>query len=274
MNHILVTVTPELAAEYLKANPKNRIVRPSLVDQYANEMKMGRWKLTPQCMSIRTDGTISDGQHRLLAIVQSKTTQPMYVATGVPDDISDCLDIGAKRTAADYLSLHCGVKSAPAVAASVKAIASICCGFRSVRVSPTVAYDLSKHIQSELDALIPLLKPSKLFRHAWIIGALALAMKSNPSQVAVFAEKLVTGENLSAGDPALTFRKWMESQTSQYINANFKKPATEVLFMSLYHYIRGTRTTVLRRSTTGLDYFLFKQRVLVEKIWADIGGQL
>lgn len=106
MNSTTITITPELAREYLAKNiDKNRPIRKAVVHSYAEQMKRGEWKITPQGISFDQKGRLIDGQHRLMAIIESGAKVPMYVTTGVPVDRMMMIDCGAKRTAADILSI-------------------------------------------------------------------------------------------------------------------------------------------------------------------------
>lgn len=120
--HMKVTVeviTPQLAAEMLNGNTRNRKLRQSVVDRYAAEMKAGRWLETHQGIAINCDGTLLDGQHRLAAIAQSGISQKMVVTRGVPSASQIAMDDHAKRSPSDSISLDRGV----AVTAMTVAIA-------------------------------------------------------------------------------------------------------------------------------------------------------
>lgn len=106
MNSSTITITPELAREYLAKNiDKNRPIRKAVVHAYAEQMKRGEWKITPQGISFDQKGRLIDGQHRLMAIIESGAKVPMYVTTGVPVDRMLMIDCGAKRTTADILGI-------------------------------------------------------------------------------------------------------------------------------------------------------------------------
>lgn len=106
MNSSTITITPELAREYLAKNiDKNRPIRKAVVHAYAEQMKRGEWKITPQGISFDQKGRLIDGQHRLMAVIESGAKVPMYVTTGVPVDRMLMIDCGTKRTAADILSI-------------------------------------------------------------------------------------------------------------------------------------------------------------------------
>lgn len=101
----IVSVTPQLAEAWLGKNTHNRNVRPRVVDAYARDMARGDWKLNGEAIKFGADGVLLDGQHRLHAIVRAGVTVPVLVVTGLPSDTQTTMDTGAKRTAADALSL-------------------------------------------------------------------------------------------------------------------------------------------------------------------------
>lgn len=99
-------IGPDEAIEYLGHNTHNRSLRFRVVDAYASDMKQGNWRQGVGSILVAADGTIIDGQHRLHAIVESETTQRMFVVTDLPMDAQEVVDAGAKRTFADILKLR------------------------------------------------------------------------------------------------------------------------------------------------------------------------
>jgi hypothetical protein len=97
MNYEMMTVTPELAARWLKEkNNRNRPISKNFVDAYALDMIKGRWKKTHQnAIAFYKDGNLADGQHRLHAIVQSGVSIECMVFWGL--DSSDAYGIDAHR---------------------------------------------------------------------------------------------------------------------------------------------------------------------------------
>lgn len=81
----VVTVDPEKARAWLQKNAKNRKIRYWHVDRLAKVMLDGKWSLNGQTISFSSDGTLLDGQHRLLAVVQSGVTIQTVVSFGVDD---------------------------------------------------------------------------------------------------------------------------------------------------------------------------------------------
>ncbi len=104
--HEVTSITPGLAAHMLSKNNHNRHVRSGKVDAFARDMTHGRWVLNGEAIQIAVDGTILNGQHRLLAVVKSGCTVPFLVVSGLPITAQDTIDIGAKRSLGDSLSLR------------------------------------------------------------------------------------------------------------------------------------------------------------------------
>lgn len=103
----VVTITPKVAESMLTRNyENNRNIRKTYVTQLAEVMKSGRF-LSENGQTIvigEDDGVLYDGQHRLHAIIQSGTTQPMlvvYVKDG--ERAYTTIDNGTKRQASDYI---------------------------------------------------------------------------------------------------------------------------------------------------------------------------
>ena len=102
-----VLITPEYALELLSDNIGNRKVKEQVVARYVKDMLAGCWKEdTGELIKIAQDGTILDGQHRLLAIVKSGVEISLHIATGLSNDIFSVIDTGASRNASDTLFVN------------------------------------------------------------------------------------------------------------------------------------------------------------------------
>lgn len=94
-------ITPEIASKYLEKNINNyRNVRQDRVNAYALEMKNGNWKNNGEAIVFGTDGTLKNGQHRLMACVQSNTPFETLVIRGCDEII---YDYGYTRTTSQEL---------------------------------------------------------------------------------------------------------------------------------------------------------------------------
>jgi hypothetical protein len=96
-----VRVTPTMATEWLNANTGNRKLREGIVEKYARDMKHGDWTRNPQPIMFYEDGELADGQHRLWAVIESKTSVEFFVQRGVPRDVALNIDTGFGRDLVD-----------------------------------------------------------------------------------------------------------------------------------------------------------------------------
>lgn len=97
-----VLITPEMAKEFLKRNTNNRKIKTARINKYAAEMARGKWQINPEGISFYENGTLRDGQNRLLAIIKANTPTYLNMTTGVPNDSVIC-DRGAGRSLGDIL---------------------------------------------------------------------------------------------------------------------------------------------------------------------------
>ncbi len=99
----LLRINPDGALKFLETCESNRNIQWQRVLQFANDMTRGAWRLTHQGIAFNEDGKLIDGQHRLWAVVESKTTQRFYAATyeGKETALLMPFDMGLNRTTGD-----------------------------------------------------------------------------------------------------------------------------------------------------------------------------
>lgn len=113
------TITPSDATEMLKHNHSNRPVRGTYVKRLASAMRRGEWCVSHQGIAFSTDGTLLDGQHRLMAVVDSGVTCQMMVSRDVHPDAFRVMDQGARRSIADIGRLDRRVADTVNLAAAI-----------------------------------------------------------------------------------------------------------------------------------------------------------
>jgi hypothetical protein len=101
-----VTITPEVASQWLKANKHNRPVRRSHVDFLAREILSGNWQVNGQGIVISENEEVLDGQHRLLACIEAGMPFRTLVIYGISSKAFKTMDTGAVRTGSDALALN------------------------------------------------------------------------------------------------------------------------------------------------------------------------
>lgn len=103
MTVAVMTITPQMAIELLRHNTGNRAIRARAVNQYAEDLRRGNWRLTHQGVAISPSGRLLDGQHRLSAIIEAGIAAEMVVARNVAEESYIMMDRGKPRLLADAL---------------------------------------------------------------------------------------------------------------------------------------------------------------------------
>lgn len=117
----IITLTPDKARELLDLNINNRSVKKGSYNSYVKQMVLGQWKENGEPIIIDKNGHVKDGQHRLLAVIESNHTFNVPLITGVNPDVMDTIDTGSNRSLKDVLELN-GFKYYSDMSTAVKSI--------------------------------------------------------------------------------------------------------------------------------------------------------
>jgi hypothetical protein len=98
-------ISPDTAAAWLRCNRLNRPVRRNHVAFLAREIESGLWQMNGQPIVISENEDVLDGQHRLLAVIESGITIKTLVVYGIGKEAFKTIDTGAARSGADALSV-------------------------------------------------------------------------------------------------------------------------------------------------------------------------
>jgi len=262
-------ITPAKAKRMLELNTSNRNIRMSKVHEYANEMAAGRWMETGQGLIFFEDNTLGDGQHRLMGIIESGCTVRMAVARGVAKEAMAGIDVGAKRSIADYMHLHHGTKNSNVVCAAAKSIYSLCFSYQNHTIGAGLMKAAIDHYGDELLGTSYTLSKMPHAKKAWIVGSIAFAQKSFP-EIEGFARIVGTGEDARRGNPALTFRNWLISGTSHHLQKSYKAGAYEAIFNCMNAYLNNSSLSAIKRGPSGINVFRSKQRRFIESVRDEI----
>ena len=99
-------ITPEIAEELLKKNPKNRPLKEDATRRYRREMERGKWQFNGESIKVCEDGSLMDGQHRLKAIIEFGAPQELVVVRNLQRKAFSTIDIGKKRSVQDMLAIN------------------------------------------------------------------------------------------------------------------------------------------------------------------------
>jgi hypothetical protein len=265
---MFVAITEQIANDWLKSNRKNRKLKEKTVTAYNIDMRNNAWLLTHQGIAFDEHGNLVDGQHRLMAILQSKRPVTMLVSFGWPTGekrkTMDAVDRGVQRSLADQLALQHGIVDAKRVVIIVNDVAAACMGLQRVFKSTTDSILAVFEIYSEEIKWL-LENPVKAYglRSASLAGCMALAYAVYPEKTVEFYRRLITGENLSSTSPILHLRNYLIGQGASERASITRLPIT-------YHlcaFVEGKNlSSLVINSNTGLLKLLTLQQTRVNKI--------
>lgn len=116
-----VSLTPETATQLLEHNQLNRPLRDRHVMRIASQIKEGKWKFNGDTIKIAKGGDILDGQHRLWAVIESKTPVDTIIIHDIERDAFATIDtIRSLRNASDVLALNGATRHRNTSAAAIK----------------------------------------------------------------------------------------------------------------------------------------------------------
>lgn len=173
----ILDITPDMAAKFLGANLQNRTISKTTVKAYSDDMKAGRWQLTNQGVAFYENGVLADGQHRLLAIVNSGVTVPMIVTKGLKHEAVTGIDQHRARTARDAVNIASGYTL------SVQDSAIIRLTFNEQRMTAAKLEYLVPKVNYELGVINKWFKgANKLFQNAAIKSAILIMYLRNEDE--------------------------------------------------------------------------------------------
>lgn len=212
----VVTINPDTAAQWLKANRLNRPVRRRHVGFLAAEMERGHWQINGQAIVIAEDEQVLDGQHRLMAVIESGCTIETMVVYGISHEAFKTIDTGAVRTGGDAMSLEhpdAPRQSSQAVAGAVRWCQRMEKGFggTQLKISNT---DVLEYVQkhpslwhcAEFLAGLPKDRPISL---TCGVALLEIFSRKAPELAENFMRGFYTGEKLSLDDPEYILRQML-----------------------------------------------------------------
>jgi len=102
----IINLTPSKAKELLEMNVGNRDIKKSARLDYVRQMRDGSWKENGEPIIVDYNGVVKDGQHRLIAVIESGISYTVPLITGVASNVMDTIDTGTNRSLADVLKLN------------------------------------------------------------------------------------------------------------------------------------------------------------------------
>jgi hypothetical protein len=229
----IVTVTPDMAGDWLGLNTHNRPLRENWVYDLARRIDTGEWTLNGESIKFNGNGKLIDGQHRLTAVVMANKPITTVVVRGAPEDSFATIDGGRKRTIADAFALN-GEANATLLASVVvmhwRYEHRVLIGRVIFPSSKAAMLHLEEHPGLRDAMRMGARTHDKVQCSISALGTAAyLFMQQDQDAAERFFETLATGTGLSAGDPIYRLRERFIANRA----ARMKASAPELLALTI-----------------------------------------
>lgn len=207
------SINPELAKSYLTKMGKNRHVTNHHLMTLVRDMKAGRWIFNGDPIRFNGDKLI-DGQHRLNALIASGKTFDFVVIRQLPKEAFDTIDIGRKRSTADYLSIsghHYPQKLASAARwyLTYKRYQNFGSHEPLSNTERLAVVAETPQLDSYVQAYSIGGRPPIPISPSMLAVCHLLFWEKNRAAADEFMDGIITGVDLKAGDPRNTIRNWL-----------------------------------------------------------------
>jgi len=142
----LVCITPEVARNYLNYNTKNRTKSPRNIKFLVDQMKNNLFLENGESIVFDIFNNLTDGQHRLEAIIKSGKSYYIPVVRGVSFNSMATYDTGKNRSAADVLALN-GFKNTNVLSSTIKFINKY--SYRGSKAASNTGYNRSEALTNQ-----------------------------------------------------------------------------------------------------------------------------
>lgn len=246
----LTTITPKMATQWLEKNEKNRKPRKPLIDRISEDIVRGAWEITGEAIVFDSNGALIDGQHRLLACIQSGKPIQSMVVRGVAPRARIKMDTGEKRQAHDVLKMEGvgGTSSTTCMASAARTIMALQRletedpDYTSVHYihgkgyvpSDTILNFVRKNEDEMIHCVDAVYKGDArlVARPPSLFAALYFHMRGkNEREADAFFGAFFSGEGLKRGDPTLTLRNRLVADMGD--RNTYTKNSTRALWVAM-----------------------------------------
>lgn len=247
-------ITPQQARAWLLRNTMNRPLDRKRVVDLVRDILVGRWVYDGTPVTFDCDGVLTNGQHRLQAIVDSETAVVSDVVFGLHPDVRFVQDSGKSRLVHETVALVSKIPQHKAQSAWVGCALRVFLGPRH-RATARAVIDRYNANRARFDWLTSMHKTCRrgLDRSpVWMVFALAMDRDENATWK--FVERYCTGVSLGARDPEHLLRESIGAVA--VYGGGMETRLAERTAQALSLAFEGRTTTKLIASAQALQLFV------------------
>ncbi len=257
-------ITPEYAGHVMQHfNVRNRTQNESAIRQYIEQMLRDAFYFTHQGIARDRNGHLMDGQHRLMAIIKSGKSMPMFEFTysidliqpnGEIHPVMMVFDKGRPRTVAQNLGLN-NMANASLVAAICNAIRGFLLGSGKCRSDEFIINAIYSVYIDSIDAIISA-GWGRPDRHAIMMSALVLLHTAFPEQAMTLAHHIASMEGLRTNMPEKAMNTFFRGQMKTMTGATQRIEALDRLVNGCLKFVDNEPVKALCSSQSSKDQML------------------
>lgn len=257
INSRFISIGPEIILS--EFNNENRPFSEINIKALTKEMESGKWYFNGESMSFNNKGNLSDGQHRMKAVIRSGMTFPFIVVCGINRNAFPTINNGRIRTGSDVLGIG-GVPSTTHASSITKFIY----GFKNEKysanrnsnrtLSNTEVLDYYyglPNVHESVNFGIQYAKKAQKLLTSTVIGGFHYLLGEVDSEKAEdFLIKVCTGVELSSDSPIHLLRnKLIRSKSNSNSDATYRL-TNEMLIKNILvcwdKYLSNSKVKVLK----------------------------
>lgn len=251
------TIGPKEASDLMKNNVSNRPLNVRYAKQIADAIKRSEWAVNGDAIRVSETGRLLDGQHRLSAVITAQTAIQTLVIRGLPNDVFDTIDQGARRTTGQILSVG-GVKHANVIASAARLLHKWLKHGDPYNQSPeTIAttrqverlFSDRPDLASHASWVSQHKKTRRLLNPGLAVFLRAAFFPHDQQKAEEFFELLDSGLNITAGSPVYHLRERLSAASEASSRAQARMPPffkCALAFKAFRKFCAGDTVAVLR----------------------------
>lgn len=245
----IMTITPEIAGDWLAINIHNRRMKDPWVRELAGRISRGEWALNGEPIIISETNVLIDGQHRLAAVIMANRAIESVVTFDAPDSAYETVDTGRARFFQDKLYVDREVNYARLAAMLAWEYRLDHGHMRRVNVAPShaeLATTLDRHPELREAAMRghEVGKASRFMPDSLAAWLYHKFCQMDEVKAADFFAGLIDGTNLEPGNPVLALRERLIANRAS--PSKFVRPHLAALVIKAWNaYYAGNRLSIL-----------------------------
>jgi hypothetical protein len=277
-------VTPEWAAARLDEHFKNieqnnyrqRRISNRNVTKYAADMKHGNWLQNGQGISFDENGNLTDGQHRLMAVVRAKVTVRMLVITGLQEQNENgvktiyTVDTGRPRTFGQQVALERG-GGHPYTLASISRCLYVMANGLSENVPMTAAqgWGILALFERNIEEILRLITNGSQSKNqlSYLVAPIVLLRSSQKDVADQFAREYASMANQKEGSPIIALHKWFARPLNTGMRGRVYVAGGLTATATALQYFSGDKTvSYLKGDPRAMEWLLNSSKNAVRKV--------